>query len=146
MHQSRVDHGRRQVVEYSESELRLGGQGRGWADVASLGVEPAELAKLAATGRQRALGGFVFRERRAPATDDGRVRELWWSEDAALPLRIATREAHVTRAVEVRSLRLGVDAAVVEDPRRRFPDYTVIDAVDVREQHHEGAAGEHGGS
>lgn len=134
---SRVDHGRRTIVEYDESELRSTGLARGWADVVSLGVPPEALQALRPTGRKATLAGFEFSERLPAEDGEGDVRELWWSDEASAPLRVA--QARNGSYIVVTSLGASVDAALLLDPRRRFPAYVVMDIADFREAHHEPA-------
>jgi hypothetical protein len=132
-----IDHRERLLVSYDESELRAGGLGRGWADIASLGVEPEALARLQRTGRSRTVDGLRFDERRPRQQIDGPIRELWWSSEAGLPLRVAFDDRTARTENVVREIRRGADAALLRDPRQRYPGYTSIDVADYREGHHD---------
>lgn len=129
---SMVDHRRRTIVEYDESELRSTGLARGWADVVGFGVQPEALQTLRPTRRRATLAGFEFSERLPVAGDEGDVRELWWSSEASAPLRVSHRGSEMT----VKSLRAAGDAALLLDPRQRFSAYTMMDIADFREAHH----------
>lgn len=138
-----VEHRRRTLVEYSESELRIVGLGRGWADVASLGVEPEVLGALERTGSSKTYAGHRFEVLRAAADTKSPVKELWWSSELALPQRLVMEGARGARIVELVSLRRGADEGLLKDPSQRFPRYRVMDVADFREKHHE--HGEHEG-
>lgn len=127
-----IDHHHRAIIEFSDSELRNANIVRGWADVAYLGVDLAVLRRMSPTGRREALSGFQFEEL-TPSAGDG--SSLWWSSAAGAPLRI--RDAGARQEVSLRALRTSVDASLLEDPRRRFPGYAVLDVADFREKHHE---------
>jgi hypothetical protein len=132
-----VDHRQRAIIEYAESELRTSGIARGWADVACLGIgaEALEaLESLEPTGRRERRFGFDFLELNA-AAGSTRPAQVWWSEDAALPLR-AVRGAPPLR-FEVRALRRGVDRERFAEPRQRFASYSLLDIADYREKHHD---------
>jgi hypothetical protein len=105
--------------------------------VVSLGVQPEALQALRPTGRKATLAGFEFSQR-SPAEDgEGDIRELWWSDEAAAPLRFANGRNGTSTVVK--SLATSVDAALLLDPRRRFPAYVVMDIADFREAHHQPA-------
>jgi len=135
---SLIDHRRRAIIEYDESELRTGGLARGWADVVGFGVQPESFARMRPTGRSETLGGFSFVENQLPEPGGDEVREVWWSREAAAPLRVSTLARH--SEIVLQSLRPNVDESVLLDPRHRFPAYAVLDVADFREQHHEEAA------
>lgn len=140
-----VDHRQRLIIEYPESELRMTGIARGWADVASLGIGVQGLTQLAPTGRRESRFGFDFVELSAGAAGTGPVRQVWWSDAAALALRVerGTPPLHVA----LLELRRGVDRERFVEPRLRFSAYSSIDVSDYREKHHEsepGALHQHG--
>jgi hypothetical protein len=130
-----IDHQHETLIEHSESELRNAGIVRGWADVAYLGVDIATLQSMAATGRQETLSGFQFEEYASSSGKDGSVSSIWWSEAAGAPLRVV--DPRRQEQVWLRALRTSVDTSLLEDPRRRFPGYSVIDIADAREKQHE---------
>lgn len=134
-----IDGERKVLIEYDESELRNGGLGRGWADVVGLGVEPELLARLEPTGRVRTIAGHRAIEKRLPAGASGPVRQLWWSDEAAAPLRVTIEDGASSREIRVRSLKLHADESLLRDPRERYPDHAVMDVADHREKHHEKA-------
>lgn len=128
----RIDHRHETIIEYSESELRSSHVARGWADVAYLGVDLQVLGRMPATGRSEALSGFRFEEHAAAGDNSGSV---WWSHSAGVPSRILDTRSQ--RELRLRALRVSVNAALLEEPRRRFPGYAVLDVADFREKHHE---------
>jgi hypothetical protein len=132
-----VDHRQRAIIEYPESELRMSGIARGWADVACLGIGVEALEGLVPTGRREQRFGFDFVELNARAGSSVPVAEVWWSDDAALPLRVSrgTPALHV----DVRALRRGVDHERFAGPRGRFSAYALMDVADYREKHHDAA-------
>jgi len=134
-----IDREHQVLIEYDESELRSGGIGRGWADVVSLGVEPETLGQLEPTGRARSIAGHRAVEMRLPRGAGGRIRELWWSDEAAAPLQIAIEDGTSRREISVHRLRLGADESLLRDPRERYPDFAVMDVADHREKRHEAA-------
>lgn len=133
----RIDHHHRTIIEYSESELRNADIVRGWADVVYLGVDLQALARMSPTGRRETLSGFQFEEY-TPASGSDEASSVWWSHAAGAPLRIL--DAHAQQEVSLRALRTSVDSSLLEQPSRRFPDYSVMDVADFREKHHEHAA------
>jgi hypothetical protein len=132
----RVEHLERVIIEYDESELAMSGIARGWADVASIGVQHEGLQRLSRTGRSERHFGFEFVERRSPtgAGDDA----VWWSDEAALPWLVSGGERR--QVLRVTSLQRGVDRARFREPLERFPGYRVLDIADYREKHHEAPA------
>jgi hypothetical protein len=91
----RIDHAhhagnayrQRAIIEYDESELRMNGIARGWSDVVGLGVDSSALQVLELTGRTQRRFGFEFVEWHSAA--GAPPREVWWSDEAAAPLRVA---------------------------------------------------------
>jgi hypothetical protein len=132
-----IDHDHEILIEYDESELRNSGVGRGWADVAGLGVQPEDLRALRATGRSRRIAGLRASERALPRGARGRVRQLWWSDQAAAPLLASVEDGASRGELRVRRLRLAADESLLQDPRVRYPSYRVMDVHDHREEHHE---------
>ena len=132
-----LDHARKSVVEYDESEMRNGGLGRGWADVVALGVEPEALGELVSTGKRQVLSGIEFAQRARPTESHARVKELWWSDEAALPLRVVVDDGPTATEVVVRAVRREVDPLLLRDMHDRYPGYAVIDIADYREAHHD---------
>jgi hypothetical protein len=132
-----IDHDHEVLIEYDESELRNTGIGRGWADVAGLGVQPEALRELRLTRRIRRIAGLRAAHRVLPRGASGRVRELWWSDEAAAPLLASIEDGASRAELRVRRLRLAADESLLRDPRVRFPSYQVMDVHDHREKHHE---------
>ena len=131
-----IDHEHSVLIEYDESELRTAGLGRGWADVVAMGVEPEALDRMEPTGRSRLIAGHRAIEKRLAPGTSGRIRELWWSDEAAVPLRVSIEDGSSRREIRVRSLRRAADESLLRDPRERYPDYRVMDVSDYREKHH----------
>lgn len=132
-----MEHDRRTLVEYDESELRIVGLARGWAEIVSLGAQVEPRQDLQPTGDERELDGYRFKELRPLPGAKGPLLELWWNESLAVPLLLKTRNSsgvHLTRIVKVEPT---VDRDLLADPGIRFPSYAVMDAADYREQHHE---------
>lgn len=138
-----VEHRRRTLVEYDESELRNGGLGRGWADVVALGFEAEHLSALRPSGKAQESAGFRFAETLPVNGAEGKVRELWWSDQAAVPLIMVLVDGATRSQVQVRSIRRDVDSALLRDTRERFPAYSVMDVADYREKHHESSDATH---
>ena len=134
-----LDHPHKTIIEYDESELRSGGVGRGWADVVSLGVESEIFPVVVPTGKREKLDGFEFEQLRRRDGTQGRIREIWWSGEAALPLRVMIDDGPSKIEVVVHAIRRKVDASVLRDMRERYPAYTVMDISDYREKHHDDA-------
>jgi hypothetical protein len=132
-----LDHARKSVIEYDESEMRNGGLGRGWADVVALGVEPEALSGLVRTGKRQLLNGVDFEQLARPDDSQVRVKELWWSDATALPLRVVIDDGPAATEVTVRSIRRQIDESLLREMRDRYPGYTVIDIADYREAHHD---------
>jgi hypothetical protein len=130
-----VDHRQRAIIEYAESELRTGGIARGWADVVCLGVGTDTLQQLEPTGRSLNRFGFDFSELSVAAGESSPLQEVWWSAEAALPLRVS--RAGAGQRAEVRALRPGVDRERFAEPRQRFSAYLLMDVADYREKHHD---------
>jgi hypothetical protein len=127
-----VDHRRRAIVDYDESELRMSGIARGWVDVVALGVGPDALQGLTRSGRVERRFGFEFSEWRS--AEGAPARNVLWSDEALLPWRISLEGD--SSLVEVTSLRRGLERQRLIEPRERLPAYSVIDVADYREVHH----------
>jgi hypothetical protein len=124
-----TDHTARVIVVYEESELRNWEGIRGWADVATFGVDLQLLPALRPTSLVRTRAGLRFEQ--LTAVDGATpVREVWWNADHFLPisLTIATSDGTVSQVVE--SLRLDVETGVLLSPTHRFPGYRVADLAD----------------
>jgi hypothetical protein len=124
-----TDHAARLVVVYEETELQNWEGIRGWADVAALGVDLAALPNLGATRVSRMRGGLRFDQLTAL---DARtwVREVWWNADQFLPMSLSVTSPWGTVHQVIESLRLEIDAGVLDSPIRRFPAYKVVDFTD----------------
>lgn len=120
-----VEHGLRAVIAYEEHELATAGISRNWADAAALGLNVTEAFEaLTVLGQRETAFGFEFSQRTPRSGQGGRFRELWWSDQAALPLRWVTEDARGRTEVSA-VISTNVDAALLRDPRERFPEYEV---------------------
>jgi hypothetical protein len=143
-----VDHGARQLLAHEESELRSTHQLRGWADALSMRVDGAGLARLRRTGERRTVNGVGFlRHGRRDGAPDALVAdnlvadnlvadnlvEVWWSDQLLLPLSMTVRRKDATIVSEIDGLEFLPATTVLEDPRRLFPSYAVLDVADVHE-------------
>lgn len=124
---TQVEHGLRVVIVYREHELASGGMSRDWAEAAALGLKVTEAFEtLTVTGKSEQAFGFQFTQRTLPSGHAGRFRELWWSDQAAAPLRwVMEDERGRTEVTAV--LSTSIDASLLKDPRERFPSYEVTD-------------------
>lgn len=122
-----VEHGLRAVIAYTEHELPTAGISRNWADAAALGLNVTEaFESLTVPGKRESAFGFEFSQRTLPPGYSGRFRELWWSDQAAIPLRWTTEDARGRTEVSA-VISTNVDTALLRDPRERFPEYEVTD-------------------
>jgi hypothetical protein len=128
-----VNHRRRAIIDYDESELRMNAIARGWSDVVGLGVDMSALQALELTGRTQRRFGFEFVEWHSVV--GAPPHEVWWSDEAALPLHVAGLRPGLV--IEITSVRPGVEQQRLLEPRERFAGYTVMDVADYREEHHD---------
>jgi hypothetical protein len=129
-----IDHASRIIVVYDESDLRTALGLRGWASALAMGFDPQSLAALRASGRTRSLEGIVFAHHAADR-EGAAIREVWWSADQIFPCELITADAAGSTRFTVESLRVGVDAAVLQAPPSRFPSYRVFELADWLERH-----------
>jgi hypothetical protein len=129
-----VDHASRVIVVYDESDLRAALGLRGWANVLTMGFDPESLSDLKASGRTRSLEGIAFAHH-AAAREDAEIREVWWSDDEIFPCEFVTADAAGSTRFTVESVRVGVDAALLQPPPTRFPAYRVFELADWLERH-----------
>lgn len=132
-----VEHSRRTLVEYDESELRTAGIARGWADVVTLGVDRESLRELTVQGGEQGWNGLRFVRHSRPTGMSGKLQEVWWSDAEALPLRSIQRKPEGLSEQALIGLRFEIDETLLSDPAARFPDYESMDVADYREKHHE---------
>ena len=129
---TRIDRKHRRLVQYSDSELRMGGLARGWADAAGMGVKPEWVEPGRASGRTSEWSGVEFREY---VSEDGQIT-VWWSPELAVPLSIEDRGAQ-TR-VDLRKLvHCVANSDEMSNPTNRFATYAIVDVADEREALHE---------
>lgn len=120
-----IEHGIRAIVEYRPHELATAGMSPKWAEAATLGLPTTEAFEtLEPTGKRQQAFGLEFMELALPAGNAGRFRELWWSEQAAVPLRWVTEDSRGRTEVTA-TFSTNIDAEVLRDPRERFPEYEV---------------------
>jgi hypothetical protein len=125
-----VEHSKKAIVVYDESDLRNMLGMRGWADVLTMGLDWTLLDSLKPTGEERTLGGFRF-ARYASDDESARVREVWWSVDQALASSLTAKETDgVTTQLLVERIEDGVAADRLLAPASRFPSYRVVDLAD----------------
>lgn len=136
-----IDHAQRVLLEHDDSALRNSGIAASWAEVVSLGLAPAALAALVPVKtRPASYAGLDF-IRYSVHAKASPAAEVLWNHSSCLPLRI-TIASSPARSSELVALAKGIDRELLQDPRRRFPDYRVVDAIDWLEQHHESTHGE----
>jgi hypothetical protein len=131
-----VDHVKRQILLHHDSDLRNRMRLHGWADVLTLRFDPQALAALDATGERRASGGAVFEQYVAREESTQGVSEVWWSDTLLVPLRLTVRAADLVTTWTIERFTAGVDVERLDDPRKRFPQYAVLDISDSLERTH----------
>jgi hypothetical protein len=124
-----VDHARRTIVHYEESDVRNLLGLTGWADLLAMGADVAGLSRLTPTGRVRVTSGVSFRQYSAPNDDRG-LPEIWWNEALVLPGAMVLRDATGVTRFSVERVRQGVDATLLDAPAARFPGYKAIDVAE----------------
>jgi hypothetical protein len=129
-----IDHTARVIVVYDESDLRAALGLRGWFGVFTMGFDPGSLADMKASGRTRSLERIAFAHYTA-GREDAALREVWWSDDQILPSEFVTADASGSTRFSLESVRIGVDAALLEAPPTRFPTYRVFELADWLERH-----------
>ncbi|MGC4067130.1 MAG: hypothetical protein QM784_21320 [Polyangiaceae bacterium] len=141
-----VEHQRRAIVEYDESELRTLGIARGWLDVVSLGMGADALNGLTDTGETQMALGLDFREWSEKSGTQAPRNFVLWNGTESLPLRTRSRTQAGFIEQRLLEVRFDVDTSQLREPRERFPEYRVMDVADFREKHHESEEGhEHSG-
>jgi hypothetical protein len=125
-----IDHDARQIVEYDDTSLLVQQGLRGWADVVTMRFDPRLLSTLQATGKVERRHGTEFRQFVSHTPGDPGVVEVWWSQTQLLPLRLVVRERSAVLTAEILDVGPVRDAATLEMPGRRFPDYPALDVAD----------------
>jgi hypothetical protein len=131
-----VDHKRRRVLVHEESVLHATQQIRGWLDVISLRVDPAQVISLPSTGETQSAFGITFTRhaRRTPVNADGFV-EVWWNAEYLLPLASTFRQGARTITTRIESIETAVADDRLTPPSRQFPSYQMLDIADASDQH-----------
>lgn len=137
-HATRTLHGERELVDYPMTELQLGKLASSWDAIACLGLEPSDFAGLVQSEETKRAFGLEFR-RLVPSDSaaSGRVRELWWNEEHAIPLELVLATPQGLVAQEITALELTADPEILGEPALRFADYTAFDVSDWREELHD---------
>jgi hypothetical protein len=129
-----VDHRARTIIHYEETDLRIALGIRGWADVLSLGFDPATLTGYIRTADQRTLGPVHF----VRYTANGRtaaVPDIWWSDEQLLASRFGVGDPQAEARLEIARATAGVDPSVLQPAASRFPTYKVVSLADWLEKH-----------
>lgn len=129
-----IDHASRVIVVYDESDLRTALGLRGWASVLTMGFDLESLAGLKRSGQSRSIEGIAFAHY-ASDREDAAIREVWWSDDQIFPCEFVTADGTGSIRFTVESVRVGVDATLLQAPPSRFPTYRVYELADWLERH-----------
>jgi hypothetical protein len=121
-----VEHPSKVIVLHSESDLRMALGIRGWADVLALGFDSGLLSGYKRTQEARTIAGIRF-ARYATGSAGAAIREVWWSDEQALPSLFAIADKMGITRFSVERIRTGVDAALLQSPEVRFTKYPVLD-------------------
>jgi len=127
---SQINHNERVILEYFESDLRNTGMGRGWVDVLNPGLDYSLINELSPTEETTDFAGVSFRKLVPSEPREDGVLEIWWSDELLVPLRVVRQAGAVTRTHELTKLTRGVEAELLIEPQRRFPDYAIVDIAD----------------
>jgi hypothetical protein len=135
-----VDHRKRRILFYDESDLRARLQLEGWSDVLTLRVRTQTLSRLERTGEREQAAGAAF-ERHVPREGEASdLVEVWWSESLLLPLRFTFERGGVRTTTHLEGIASGAQppplAARLTDPRSRYPAYEVLDVSDLGDHRH----------
>jgi hypothetical protein len=131
------------VIEYTETDLADSGVAGSWLDVMSLGLRPAMLDQMQATGETLEVDGVTARRYVLPrdqARSGAGLTEIWWSDELLIPLRVVHASAAGDRIMEVRAVAREVDESRLRDPsegkRLLQKLFTKVDVSDWREEYH----------
>lgn len=129
---SAIDHVTRTILDFSDFDLSIGWID-GWESAAHVGLVPSEFrAALRATEEERSAFGLSFRKyvRRAETAGATLPVELWWNDDASVPLRIVWRVDGEDWMQETTALERIAEPGRMVDPGLRHPDYYRVDSCD----------------
>jgi hypothetical protein len=131
----RINHSKRQILVYDESDLKNRMHIRGWADILTMRFPATMLESLRPTREREHVSGVTFeRYVRREAEAQG-VVEVWWSEALLLPLSLTLEEGGTRTTSRLEGLLTDVPdtdlTSRLADPRRRFPGYEVLEASDL---------------
>jgi hypothetical protein len=133
-----IDHEKRQILTYQESDLRNEQQLRGWADALMMRFDRAVLPRLRRTNEHEIMRGATFTRHVAPdenrAEPSDGVLEVWWSDAFLLPLRLKVRQQGVLVSAVIDRLEPVVSLTLLADPRTRLARYETLDVADSRER------------
>ncbi len=130
-----VDHHKKMLLEYQESDLRIGNIVQGWAEVFSLGFPSEKLDSLKPTGESVSESGILFKH--LVDNPDKPTLEVWWSDQYYLPLRFIARNGEDQWEQKLTNIDF-ISADVEEESlQSRFPTYSMMDVVDWREEFHD---------
>lgn len=120
----RIDHARRVVVFYDESDVRnlLGVDG--WMGVAMLGFDPTQLDLAVPTTDGVRVGEVAFTRYAGPGTS------FYWSDSAGLATGFGAVRSGDVVAVSIARATPGVDPRVLREPATRFPQYAAMDVAE----------------
>lgn len=124
-----IDHSRRALVFHDESDLRNRLGLRGWADVLTLGFDPAVLSTLPRRAGSRWLERLQFARYMLPSGT-----EVWWNDELLLPARFTTGDGAAALQVAIARITPGVDSTLLRPATDRFPRYRTIDLAEWLEQ------------
>lgn len=106
---------------------------RGWADVLTMRFDPAILRALRDTGERRQIAGATAARFLSTDSTHNGVVEAWWSEELLLPFSVTARQAGATVTAVVEGLTTEIDASLLADPVKRFPQYKSEDVADAHD-------------
>ncbi len=128
----RIIHHRKLILGYSEADLVDAGLGRDWAHLVTLGVGTETLLRMRSVGFAQVNG--IQCEAFVASDPTLTLQEVCWNHRGRYPVRLRVgsgddSQTHI--AVEVSE---NIDEAQTAPPRTRYPDYTLIDLADWREE------------
>jgi hypothetical protein len=126
-----IDHARRTIIRYEDSDLRMSLGLRGWADVALLGFDASSLDGYTRSGRFRTIGEMRFAQYSANRQDQ--TGQLWWSDEQLLPATFDVAGPNGSTHFSIQAIRAGIEAELLQPPQLRFPSYRAIDLAEWRE-------------
>jgi hypothetical protein len=119
-----ADHTARTITEYSETDLRLALNLRGWLDVLTCRFRADALSAMQPSGRRLIVNDVGFDQH--VRTDDGDgIREAWWNADLLVAAKVVLRHGAVRVQSRLQSVTRGIDDALLAPLSERFPGYAV---------------------